>query len=75
MKPWTYKSNISGDWHRCTIMLGDGSTVGGRMSLADARLIAAAPELLEACEIAYQSDDLSVKDILRAAIAKAKGEK
>ena len=40
----------------------------------NARLIAAAPELLEACELALESDDRAVKDVLRAAIAKAKGE-
>ena len=40
----------------------------------NARLIAAAPELLEACELALESDDRAVKDVLRAAIAQAKGE-
>ena len=47
---------------------------------ANARLIAAAPELLEACETAltnlsplYSSDHLVIKR-LRVAIAKAKGE-
>lgn len=41
---------------------------------ADANLVAAAPQLLEACELALESDDRAVKDVLRAAIAKAKGE-
>lgn len=45
--------------------------------LANTRLIAAAPELLEACEFARKAvccDDryLAVKDVLDAAIAKAK---
>ena len=44
---------------------------------ANARLIAAAPELLEACEMALRlrlDDDSEVADAVRAAIAKAKGE-
>ena len=40
---------------------------------ADCQLIAAAPELLEACQIALDSNDRSVKDVLRAAITKATG--
>ena len=41
---------------------------------ANANLIAAAPDLLEACEIALASDDRNVQHVLRSAIAKAKGE-
>ena len=41
---------------------------------ANARLIAAAPELLEACQLALDSDDRGVKDVLRTALAKARGE-
>lgn len=43
---------------------------------ANARLIAAAPELLEACEAALLRDDIAsdeLGDALRAAVAKAKG--
>ena len=40
----------------------------------DTNLVGAAPQLLEACELALESDDPAVKDVLRAAIAKAKGE-
>jgi hypothetical protein len=43
---------------------------------ANAALIAAAPELLEACEAALLRDDIAdgeLGDFLRAAIAKAKG--
>ena len=49
---------------------------------AVADLIAAAPDLLEACEIAYTqlmgrftSEDMRAKRIILAAIAKAKGDK
>ena len=40
---------------------------------SNACLIAAAPDLLRACEIALASDDKSVKQVLSAAIDKAKG--
>lgn len=62
--------------------MGDDGRAGGEMQ-ANARLIAAAPELLKACHIALtfvQDGELpvdspkSVASILHAAIAKAKGE-
>lgn len=40
----------------------------------DAYLIAAAPDLYAACELALESDDKAVKDVLRAALARARGE-
>lgn len=49
----------------------------GVMADANARLIAAAPDLLEACEAVLLRDDVAndeIGDILRAAIAKAKGQ-
>lgn len=49
----------------------------GRDVVANARLIAAAPELLEACEACLARDDIADDElgvILRAAIAKARGQ-
>lgn len=44
---------------------------------ANARIIAAAPELLEACKLALEqinANDYRTRDTIRAAIAKATGE-
>ena len=48
----------------------------GVCRVADARLIAAAPDLLAACEKAIADDELDVdtSDMLEAAIKKARGE-
>ncbi|MCD8350065.1 MAG: hypothetical protein LUC93_05565 [Planctomycetaceae bacterium] len=56
--------------------------VGGGNIDANARLISAAPDLLEACEVAFRAVTskpttekwMNMIDVLRAAIAKAKGE-
>jgi hypothetical protein len=61
--------------------------IGGFMSAADARLIAAAPDLLEACRAALKRFDENIRGqrpflhalneyapLLRNAIAKAEGE-
>lgn len=64
-----FASHCSGDWHYIAALP------------ADRRLIAAAPDLLAACEAALQAMDAIdvgtswISDALRAAIAKAKGEK
>jgi hypothetical protein len=56
-----------------------GETIG--VAMANAKLIAAAPELLAACKAAMAfgsqgdtHDGLSVSEILRAAVAKAEGK-
>ena len=47
----------------------------GEQTMANAKLIAAAPDLLEACRRAldYIADDVTERDILAAAIRKATG--
>lgn len=68
--------------NRIALVRGDG--VAASIREANARIIAAAPDLLEACEAALCVHDVfstattprllpEVADILRAAIAKAKG--
>lgn len=66
-------------FRRCAIATIHDNVDGKR---ANARLISAAPELLEACEAALRfsdrprnsSDESELCDTLRAAIAKARGE-
>ncbi len=41
---------------------------------ANARLISAAPDLLEACELVLQTTDPAVFDVVRAAVKKARGK-
>lgn len=84
--PWQVAENIFGN--TCTYEVYTNvptkSGMGGytricevtpRDQKANANLIAAAPDLLEACELVLMSDDLAVRDVVRAAIAKAKGMK
>lgn len=68
-----YNRVIGGDWHYA----------GEDEQMANARLIAAAPELLEACEAVLKATDPQVvhnvgagsaRDLALAAIAKARGE-
>jgi hypothetical protein len=63
------------------VILFDSKTVCPEESQANARLIAAAPELLEACKEALEHFDkytkgivIDAKDSLRMAIAKAEGK-
>jgi hypothetical protein len=49
-------------------------TADPKPALANARLIAAAPDLLEALRCAVSQDPSNWQDIARAAIAKATGE-
>lgn len=81
--PWqVYKDQILGRVIKYFVVYsktGEQPIVIGDVSNeADARLIAAAPELLEACEAALGlADAMSEGDLydqLKAAIAKAKGE-
>lgn len=88
--PWTLVEGKHGNWE---IMSADGKAFMGETSyypwqsdnIEDARLIAAAPELLEALELAeelYKVGIMNAEDGLleavvakrRAAIKKAKGE-
>ena len=89
--PWTCHElgDEDGSWERWSIVhngplcYGGDACQGPAVSEANARLIAAAPELLEACEAIaldlenngelYETDEARI-EILRAAIAKAKGE-
>ena len=74
--PWTVQDGLGLE----TIIGADGKAVTNPHRKCDARLIAAAPELLEACKMAfdnlkpaYSSDHLVIRT-LRAAIAKAEGK-
>jgi len=83
--PWKYSTNVGPT--KALIVENDGSTVveiGNRTHdsrfVHNARLIAAAPDLLEACKVALESSEdeygggwTHVNDALRGAIAKAEG--
>lgn len=68
---YVYAPNTQDDTAICADII---DPVTQEISEANARLIAAAPDLLEACQLALDSDDKAVRRFLRAAIAKAKGE-
>jgi hypothetical protein len=89
--PWTVIEKCEGtqvivsgpeDWVGVALVYGDTD----EEAEANARLIAAAPELLDAIELAYdllntmttseysRGGDANVRHVLRTAIAKAKGE-
>jgi len=86
--PWDVEGPEEDPFHHCICTIGNGYAVVSTKANpdsyhegADARLIAAAPELLEALEAALLLVDMSTsirrKDIAqqsRDAIAKAKGE-
>lgn len=55
-------------------MIGHQSDTFTEEVKANARLIASAPELLEACIVALDHQDDRVREIIRAAIKKAKPE-
>ena len=65
-RPLVYADNYSGD-----AVFHDDKRIPGVM--ADARLISAAPDLLDACKAALSDDQPYIKKC-RAALAKAKGE-
>ncbi len=77
--PWELSRDAVPDWHTQITVYTEAT--GTRVATvfereANAHLIAAAPELLAACEAALDRDDVAdceLGDMLRAAIAKAKG--
>lgn len=80
--PWV-KFNHEDDEQSWGVEGGDGYTIAEELSLADARLIAAAPELLEALRLAMPlleaanarcTNDTAFIAVARAATAKATGE-
>ncbi len=81
--PWKYEVNRTCDGYEKHIIRSEAKLkpyesdwicACGGMKEGDGNLIAAAPKLLEACELALVSDDRAVEGFLRAAIAKAKGD-
>lgn len=86
--PWRYKPDINGSNYMlvyCSSLASEGDNLRGYCGEANARLIAAAPDLLEALEMVRDADNDCRRDGLRvipgparakidAAIAKAKGE-
>ena len=71
--PWTYACDSAGDW-QIHHPLSGGEPLAIVKLEADARLVAAAPDLYEAAKDAiYYFDDHS-RARLRAAIAKAEGK-
>ncbi len=81
--PWVYESNESDGFYN-TVSVDDHHP--GRIIVAEVqdqqakteangRLIAAAPELLEACKLALEEGDMfaAQRSVIEAAIAKAEG--
>jgi hypothetical protein len=75
--PWRVRASPHGKRYACVQLGRDKDYTTLELEPADARLIAAAPELLEACKdalrdlIADGHEHYRVVDTLRAAIAKA----
>ncbi len=72
---WDYKWRLNGSNKECVTF----ARGGWEPFLADAALIAAAPDLLAACEMAVltiinDTNEQETMDALRTAIKKAKGE-
>ena len=76
--PWlvegraVYALNDDG-YNRFSALVQDAHTPGDELE-ANARLIAAAPELLEALECLLEMGHAKAGDLARAALAKARGE-
>ena len=78
--PWSFEVEENGDEFRLSdvnnevIVGGCGCCGSPWCNLADARLIAAAPDLLEALQLIADVGDRAATEISRAAIAKAEGK-
>lgn len=73
--PWRWESD--GDWHQVHDAHGATLTTGAGISAADARLIAAAPELLEFARLCVElkcETDERVRERLQALIQRIEGE-
>lgn len=79
--PWTFVQGGSGDWPTWNVRIGRSMITlppgeDMRVMDANARLIAAAPELLEFARLVLRGEGDSVRSIVevgRAALAKAEG--
>ena len=69
-----FVASVARGIHRADPLLDGGADRFGFDSEADVRLIAAAPDLLEALETIMDIGDKACRDIARAAIKKARGE-
>lgn len=67
--PWMARQMVSGNWDICAED-GDGSTMSRTTSEANAHLIAAAPDLLEAAQVLLTIAEQYDRDL--AAIGKAR---
>lgn len=75
--PWVISNDSSAymDGIIVTDKNGENNEVAGVWEVSDARLIASAPELLEALKmIARDTDNVEIMDIAQTAIAKAEGK-
>ncbi len=77
--PWVFEKGQVGNKSDANLPILPVATIetyalSGDSAEANARLIAAAPELLEALELAVKNPDGQWYDVAQAAITKAKGE-
>lgn len=81
--PWSVREDIGAVFDRDGLPIATGGSESYEEYQANARLIAAAPELLEACKQAYDViDDMDgpwnldrIYNTLKVAIAKAEGKR
>lgn len=77
--PWEYRSTEGSEHELCTVYIKNGKAIARHVRLENAPLIAAAPDLLEACKHVLsqlqQTDFTGTKSekMLIAAITKAGG--
>jgi hypothetical protein len=75
--PWTAKRmpcQLDTHTYNSEVIAADGTEVATILKEPDARLMAAAPDLLAACECLLASDREFYREMARAAIKKARGE-